>query len=160
MIAHGGDGPRTPCRTLPHPQAAAVFDKPRRIVACQTPAFLAKADEGWFAENHVNVVTLTDDARISLDAVLGLLNSDLYDYVFRSLNGNTQVSASELGMLPVKLGPGLSEIVRCTRKLTAANGDAPVWRDRLEEAVADLFGISDQDRRALRTFYRPAVEAA
>ena len=97
-------------------------EEARRLVACRVPPALEKAADGWFAENHVNIVKPVDPA-IELDAVLGLLNSSLYDYVFRSLNGNTQVSATELAMLPIKQGPELQAIAAQARKLTKADGE-------------------------------------
>ncbi|MCC6832859.1 MAG: N-6 DNA methylase [Thermoleophilia bacterium] len=114
----------------------------RRLVACRVPTDLAHT--GYFAENHVNVLRPDEDAQIGLDALLGLLNSSLFDYVFRALNANTQVSATELEMLPIALGPPLEEIGRLARQLSSEAFDEELWR-ALDLAVADLYGITEAD---------------
>jgi adenine-specific DNA-methyltransferase len=115
----------------------------RRIVACRVPPELANSDRGYFGENHVNIIRpTTEKPSVPLDAVLGLLNSSLYDYVFRALNGNTQVSATELEMLPVAEGPGLDEIAKLARDLTKKQGADPKMRAELDQAVFKLYGLS------------------
>lgn len=128
-------------------------EEARRIVACRVPDPLAHSPAGYFAENHVNIVRPTEDAQIELDAVLGLLNSRLYDYVFRSLNGNTQVSATELELLPVRVAPELAEIAAAARRLTASgavDGEALVELDQL---VFRLYGLDDEEIGALDAAY-------
>lgn len=118
----------------------------RRIVACRVPDHLARSQRGWFAENHVNVIRAVD-APISLDALLGLLNSRLFDYVFRAFNGSTQVSANELQTLPVVTGDRLAQIAYLASSLRAGGGtDA---RARLDELVYDLYGIDAGDRAVI-----------
>jgi adenine-specific DNA-methyltransferase len=115
----------------------------RRLVACRVPAELSRA-EGYFAENHVNVLRPAETAPIDLDALVGLLNSSLFDYVFRALNGNTQVSATELEMLPVALGEPLEVIAQIARQLSEGALDEDLWR-ALDMAVADLYGLAEDD---------------
>lgn len=134
-------------------------EEARRLVACRVPPSLENSARGWFAENHVNVVKPVDPA-IELDAVLGLLNSSLYDYVFRSLNGNTQVSATELDLLPVKQGPELQAIAAQARKMTAADGNDAHAREQIDHLVANLFGLSEMESRELASFYSAPDEHA
>lgn len=124
-------------------------EEPRRLVACRIPQQLADSTTGYFVENHVNVIRASGDAQIDLDAVLGLLNSDLFDYVFRALNGNTNVSATELALLPVVLGPELERIAGAARQLSASGGsDAEALR-ALNDAVYQLYGIEREGIREL-----------
>jgi adenine-specific DNA-methyltransferase len=123
----------------------------RRIVACRVPEELARSERGYFAENHVNIVRAANGStpEVPLDAVLGLLNSALFDYMFRSLNGNTQVSATELEMLPVRVGSELEEIARLARLLTDSGGtDEQAFID-LNTQVFKLYGIAADDAAAL-----------
>jgi hypothetical protein len=121
-------------------------EEPRRIVACRLPEELASSEHGWFAENHVNIVRAKrGGAEIDLDTVLGLLNSELYDFVFRALNGNTQVSATELELLPVALGPELEEIGRLSRRLTATRGADRGAQAKLDQLVFELYGLHEEE---------------
>jgi len=121
-------------------------EEPRRIVACRLPSDLAESRDGWFAENHVNIVRpKRGGAEVDLDAVLGLLNSRLYDFVFRALNGNTQVSATELEMLPVASGPELEEIAKLARRLTETGGDDAEAQAELDRLVFELYDLHEEE---------------
>lgn len=113
----------------------------RRLVACRLPTTMEESTAGYFAENHVNIVKPGPNAALALDVVLGLLNSRLFDYVFRSLNGNTNVSATELELLPVAEGPALEAVAEAARALTEAEGDDPQLMAELNAAVYVLYGI-------------------
>lgn len=131
-------------------------EEKRRLVACTVLAKLSKSKRGWFAENHVNVIRPIEPS-IDLEAVLGLLNSRLYDYVFRSLNGNTQVSATELDLLPIKEGAQLAEIAEHARALIKADGDDQAIVRRLDELVAELYELNGQEIADLNHFYDGAA---
>jgi adenine-specific DNA-methyltransferase len=124
-------------------------EEKRRIVACRMPAKHASSPAGYFGENHINIVRPANDASLDIDALLGLLNSRLFDYIFRALNGNTQVSATELQMLPIPDSPVLEEIAEQARKLTAANGHDPKALKELNQQVYRLYGITKADADAL-----------
>lgn len=125
-------------------------EEKRRIVACRLPDQYAKSDAGYFGENHINIVRATGETTLDIDALLGLLNSRLFDYIFRALNGNTQVSATELEMLPIPARPAeLAEIAKQARKLTAAGGKSPKALREMNRAVDRLYGISEADADAL-----------
>lgn len=130
----------------------------RRLVACRVPRELTESDQGYFAENHVNLVRKVGSNRnVDLDAILGLLNSELFDHVFRALSGNTQVSATELEMLPIADGPELGAIAELARRLTAVGGAEEEARRELDELVYRLYGIGEEVVAAIRGSY--AVEA-
>ncbi len=124
-------------------------EEPRRIVACRLPDSYAQSAGGYFGENHINLLRPPADSALDIDALLGLLNSRLFDYVFRALNGNTQVSATELEMLPIPDGPELARIAERARRLTAVDGDDPAALRELNRQVYALYGIGEADADAL-----------
>jgi adenine-specific DNA-methyltransferase len=117
----------------------------RRLVACRLPSEMEQSEAGYFAENHVNVVKPGPNASLDLDVVLGLLNSRLFDYVFRSLNGNTNVSATELELLPVADGPALDAVGEAARALVEAGGNDPPLVAELNAAVYNVYNIAPED---------------
>lgn len=120
-------------------------EEPRRLVACRLPDEYARDDRGYFAENHVNLVRpKLAGTKVEIDAVLGLLNSRLFDFVFRALNGNTQVSATELELLPIAEGPELDAIAEQARRLTASEGRDYRAQSRLDELVFSLYGLDEE----------------
>jgi adenine-specific DNA-methyltransferase len=125
-------------------------EEPRRLVACRLSDEFAGSDRGYFAENHVNLVRpKLAGAKLELDAVLGLLNSRLFDFVFRALNGNTQVSATELELLPIADGPELEAIAEQARRLTASDGRDYKAQARLDELVFRLYNLDEDEVKLL-----------
>lgn len=121
-------------------------EEPRRLVACRLPDELAGSNRGYFAENHVNIVRAKlGGTKVDLDGVLGLLNSRLFDFIFRALNGNTQVSATELELLPVVVGPVLNEIAEEARRLTASGGTDETAQAQLDELVYRLYDLDHEE---------------
>lgn len=120
-------------------------EEARRVVGCRVPAELAESNAGYFAENHINIICPQPLAQMDLDAVLGLLNSRLFDYVFRALNGNTNVSATELELLPVVDGAAMDAVADAARALTAAGGKDRALLRELNAAVYDLYDIEAGD---------------
>lgn len=71
-------------------------------------------------ENHLNYIHCPGDS-LSADEAFGLaalLNSTLLDTWFRAVNGNTQVSATELRSMPLPTKAKIIEIGRRTRNVT------------------------------------------
>ena len=122
----------------------------RRLVACRVPERLGRSERGWYAENHVNVIRAADPL-VSTDSVLGLLNSRLFDYVFRAMNGSTQVAANELATLPIARGPQLAQIAFLASELRAGAGEDT--RKRLDTLVYDLYEIDPADRDVIDASY-------
>ena len=77
----------------------------RRLQACvYSPKFFK--GEYITAENHVNYLVKTNGDEISLqeaDDICRILNSNGADTYFRMLSGSTQINASEIDDLPIKM---------------------------------------------------------
>jgi len=71
-------------------------------------------------ENHLNVIFKKQGALSTTEAIglSALLNSSITDRYFRIVNGNTQVNAAELRILPL---PPLALIKNIGEKLQKAN---------------------------------------
>lgn len=96
-------------------------------------------------ENHVNYLyrkqgNLTPDETIGIAA---LLNTSLVDEYFRCLNGNTQVNASDLRVLPF---PSLNVIKKVGKVVAVKKLAIGV---ELDKVVAEVLGISDKIIRSL-----------
>ena len=83
----------------------------------------------YFLENHVNYIKVrTNEDKNLLYGLMGWLNSDLINFVFQLRNGNTHVSAFELGLFPVNLEM-VKQLVDQTKTITKAkikNGMVPL----------------------------------
>ena len=93
----------------------------RLIVGMTSDEFYSKYPR-YFLENHINYiqVRIGEDKNL-LYGLMGWLNSDLINFVFQLRNGNTHVSAFELGLLPVDL-----EIVKQLADQTKTITDAKI----------------------------------
>lgn len=86
-------------------QRVTADEQPSRIVACIPEEFCKKERDGYFVENHLNIIQpTTESSTIDLYFILGILNSEVVEFFFRAMNGNTQVSATELNLLPIPTG--------------------------------------------------------
>jgi adenine-specific DNA-methyltransferase len=87
-------------------------------------------------ENHLNYIyrpggALTSDETYGLSA---LLNSTLLDRYFRTFNGNTQVSATELRAMPL---PPLAVISELGRRVRVASVDIY----HLDALIGEILGL-------------------
>jgi adenine-specific DNA-methyltransferase len=116
-------------------------EEERRLVA---GPYLASTTKGPVIglENHLNYVyrpgdTLTEDETFGLAA---LFNSELLDIYFRTSNGNTQVSATELRTMPLPPRSVITAIGRQARTLQ----NSPAAIDQL---VMRLAGVVHPDEK-------------
>ncbi|MFH1563294.1 MAG: Eco57I restriction-modification methylase domain-containing protein [Nitrospirota bacterium] len=80
-------------------QRTTADEQEYRIIA----TVFSPAEFGFqsFSENHTNYLEKKSD-RLHLNYVLACLNSNLYDFIFRHLSSNTQVSSGQLNSLPFR----------------------------------------------------------
>ena len=125
-------------------QRVTADEQPHRLVACVPEHFCAEHETGYFVENHLNVIRPRSDApSIDLYYLLGILSSDVIEFFFRAMNGNTQVSATELNLMPIPRCDRESQIAALARQLqdTPAGAVATSLEQRLNEQVAEAYGL-------------------
>lgn len=130
-------------------------EQKRRIEACYIPASWRPHPEGYFLENHLNFIFKKDpQCTYDLVGLTALLNSKLLDFVFRLFNGNTQVSATELNILPIP--PNLpSKFKALAQKLASVSPDEVAkLEERLNEETYALFGLSEVQRAYIEEYFR------
>jgi hypothetical protein len=126
-------------------QQVTADEQPHRLVACVPESFCAEHSEGYFVENHLNVIQPRPGAPpIDLYYLLGLLCSDVVEFFFRAMNGNTQVSATELNLMPIPRTDREPQIADLARQLQDKPGTVAtsVLEQRLNEQVAVAYGLT------------------
>lgn len=99
-------------------------EEDRRLVAAPYLSGITKTDEIGL-ENHLNYI-YKPQGDLSVEEAVGLaalLNSDLLDTYFRTSNGNTQVSATELKDMPLPPAQTIKDIGRIILKNNIQNGE-------------------------------------
>lgn len=130
-------------------------EQKRRIEACFVPASWRPHTEGYFLENHLNFIFKKNPGcAYDLLCLSALLNSKLLDFVFRVFNGNTQVSATELNILPLPLELPARFKALAAKMAKAAVEEHPLIEERLNEEVYDLFGLPERERAYVEDYFR------
>ena len=134
-------------------QRVTADEQARRIVAGLS-AFPSR--QRYFVENHLNLLQPAPASRVDLHYLLGILSSDVVEFLFRSMNGNTQVSATELNLLPVPRGSFEAEISKLAKELEgAANAQERAQREGdLNERIASAYGLTGPDLSFLQRVLR------
>lgn len=99
-------------------------EQPRRLTAAPYLAKALNTPEVGF-ENHLNYIH-RPDGQLSYEETLGLAilyNSRLLDTYFRAVNGNTQVSATELRSIPLPAHKTIVELGRRVKHLSDPTQD-------------------------------------
>jgi hypothetical protein len=140
-------------------QRVTADEQARRIVVSRSGF---PTHQPYFVENHLNVLQPAPAVRIDLHYLLGILSSDVVEFLFRSMNGNTQVSATELNLLPVPRGGFETEIAKLMADLEETEGlrkRADLEAD-LHERIARAYGLTSPDLGFLQRILRenPAFE--
>jgi len=140
-------------------QRVTADEQARRLVVSRSGFPI---HQRYFVENHLNVLQPAPSARIDLRYLLGLLSSDVVEFLFRSMNGNTQVSATELNLLPVPRGGFEAEIAELVSELegTRSLSKRSDLEADLHERIARAYGLTIRDLSFLQRILRenPAFE--
>jgi len=134
-------------------QRVTADEQPHRLVACIPDHFCAEHAAGYFVENHLNVIQPGPGAPpIDLYYLLGLLCSDVMEFFFRAMNGNTQVSATELNLMPIPRCDREPQIGALARQLQNAPGSLAraSLEQRLNEQVAEAYGLTPDELRFIQ----------
>ncbi len=119
-----------------------------RIVASLPDGFCKKELNGYFVENHLNIIQPSKrGTKADLYFLLGVLNSEIVEFFFRAMNGNTQVSATELNLLPIPKGGLDQDIAGIAKKLQGKpfnTGKSSLF-EKLNLLVSRAYGLSDDE---------------
>jgi len=136
--------------------------------------------EAWFADSTNSVAPVTG-ATLSLEFLVGLLNSDLFQWRFRLTSTNNNVGTNEMLCLPIRV-PDLTDPldvaayaavcsasdrlfqVKANRSADRSSAAQTQYERKLEAAfnrlnitVYELFGLDEEERRLITTrLSRPA----
>ena len=118
----------------------------RLIVGMPSDEFYADYPR-YFLENHINYIKVrTNDDKHLLYGLMGWLNSDLINFVFQLRNGNTHVSAFELGLFPVNLEI-VEQLVDLTKDITSAETqERNGYIEILNETIYNWLDLSPRHR--------------
>ena len=134
-------------------QRVTADEQPHRLVACVPEDFCAEYAAGYFVENHLNVIQPRPDAPpIDIYYLLGILCSEVMEFFFRTMNGNTQVSATELNLMPIPRCNGEPQIAALARQLQDISASAPSTslEQQLNELVAEAYGLAPDELRVIQ----------
>ncbi len=146
-------------------QRTTAKEQRRRIVAA-FPREWESSTGPFFVENHLNLIVPIKGAMpLPPEYVLALLNSRLFDFIFRTFNGNTQVSATELNVMRFAKPDGwaLNEIVNLVGQLQAvkaAGQRAQVLElaEQLDRMIYALYGLAPGEIETVENHTRRAIE--
>lgn len=115
-------------------QRTTSKEQARRLVAAALPREFVARHGGVVVENHLNMIRPVGQCPgVSSGTLAALLNTKVYDELFRCINGSVAVSAYELASLPVP-GP---EGMKILEELVAAGAT----QREIGEAVGELFEL-------------------
>ena len=115
-------------------------EQSRRIEAA-----LINNKEEYFLENHLNFLWKKSSNAPSLKIMELLLNSKLWDYLFRLINGNTQVSAYEMNIFP--LPHGLEEFAEKVPDDDVSYSNEML--EKLEQKIHSLYGLTREESKVI-----------
>ena len=122
----------------------------RRLVAARVPASFGRGTNGYYLENHLNFLEFPAGDGWG-ELLLGFLNSRVAEFLFRMINGNTQVSATELNLLPLAVPSDRRAITSAVRALEASAGEDEKAFAALQEEFYRLYGLTAAERAHVET---------
>jgi adenine-specific DNA-methyltransferase len=136
-------------------QRVTADEQTSRIVAGIPEKFCKEEKNGYFVENHLNIIQpVIKEYDMDLYFILAVLNSEIVEFFFRTMNGNTQVSATELNLLPIPKGRHEKDIAILAKRIQSASGDISKKRlsQDLNSLVAKAYGLTKDDLRFIKRF--------
>lgn len=113
----------------------------RRLIIGMTSNEFYSEYPRYFLENHINYIKVLDDENVNLlYGLMGWLNSDLINFVFQLRNGNTHISAFELGLFPIDLEM-VKQLVDLTKTIT--NPETQEQNDHIENLNETIYNWLD-----------------
>lgn len=110
-----------------------------------------------FSENNTNY--LLNSEEFKAEFLLGLLNSKLFDLIFRHINSNTHVSSGELNSLPIKRFSFSDQypVIELVNKILSATRDSDYsensekqnkvreYEKEVDQLVYKLYGLTEEE---------------
>lgn len=127
-------------------------EEQRRIIAARVPKSFGIETRGYFIENHLNFLEYETDSGFG-DLLLAIMNSRLIDFLFRMINGNTQVSATELRMLPIVVPSNAKRLSRFVTQLEKQSSIQSKIFESLQAEIYKLYGLTDSEVCAIESYY-------
>jgi hypothetical protein len=145
-------------------QRTTAKEQRRRIIAA-FPKVWQQRIGSFFVENHVNIIIpIKGVTTAPFEYVLALLNSRLFDFIFRTFNGNTQVSATELNVMrfAVPHTDDVEEIVELVNQLQQAKAasqqrKAAELAATLDQIVYHLYRLTPLEIETVESHTRRAI---
>ncbi len=136
-------------------QRTTSRDQSRRIIATLTPYWFVWEHGRYLIENHVNYIDAAchDSEDVPLPYVLGLLNSNLLNFLFAALSGTTQVSAWELQTLALVYEGAAPLATLVSRRLTVQGVKGAALDREIDSVVYDIYGLTASERALIETFH-------
>lgn len=137
-------------------QRTSTFEDLQRIKACLFTEDFISNNSKYLLENHINFLYRKNNKRESIEEnvlkfYLGIINSRLLNVIFSIKNGNTQVSSSELNLLPIanKQQNAIIEAVdRINRNPTTT------LIESLNDVIYENYSLSDFEIDIVRNYSR------
>lgn len=142
-------------------QRVTADEQPSRIVACIPEEFCNRERDGYFLENHLNFIQPEKkESKIDLYYILGILNSEIVEFFFRAMNGNTQVSATELNLVPIPLGRYEYDISKIAKEIqnTVNDKEKNGLIKKLNLIVARAYGLSINELEFIKQYLNQRVK--
>ncbi|HYE10850.1 MAG TPA: N-6 DNA methylase, partial [Patescibacteria group bacterium] len=99
--------------------------------------------EEYFIENQVNyIVKQNNSSNVSYYYILALMNSTLMNFLITQIVGNTQISTTELYLLPIKVNQNaeiITNLLSTARDVDSINEDLI---DRIDDLVYSTYNIN------------------
>lgn len=112
----------------------SIKEQSNRINACY---FMG---EEYFLENHVNFIKKVNElSTVSYNYILALLNSDLINFIMSQINGNNQISVTELNLLPIKRSDRYEELEELVENINSGAGYTGEIKDRLNRIIFEVY---------------------